>query len=81
MDTTASQFCRTNRDSPLPSEPTTTTSGPAGTKMTTTLASVSLNGAVAGDEVWTEVYRDAADGADTINSNDLELHAVEVRAP
>jgi hypothetical protein len=49
--------------------------------MTTTLASVSLNGAVAGDEVWTEVYRDAADGADTINSNDLELHAVEVRAP
>ena len=28
MDTTASQFSRTSRDSPLPSDPTTTTMGP-----------------------------------------------------
>ena len=28
IDTTASQFCRTRRDRPLPSEPTTMTTGP-----------------------------------------------------
>lgn len=60
-------------------EGNTTTSSTAGTVMVTTLSSVSLDGAVAGDWVWTRVYRDSSDAADTINSNDLELHAVEVR--
>lgn len=61
-------------------EGTTTTSGTAGTKMVTTLPAVGLDGAVAGDEVATEVYRDSSDGADTINLNRLELHSVEVLA-
>lgn len=61
-------------------EATTTTSGTAGTVMTTTLSAVGLDGAVAGDQVWLEVYRDVGDAADTINSNDLELHSVEARA-
>lgn len=60
-------------------EGTTTTSATAGTVMTTTLSAVGLDSAVAGDGIWLEVYRDVGDAADTINSNDLELHSVEVR--
>ncbi len=55
---------------------TVTTSSTAGTVMTTTLTGVSTSSAVAGDWVYTDIARID----DTINSNDLELHAVEVRA-
>ncbi len=61
-------------------EATTSTSATAGTVMTTTLSGVSLDGAVAGDQVWTEVYRDVGDSADSINANDLEFLSAEVRA-
>lgn len=60
-------------------EGTTTTSGTAGTIMTTTLSAVGLDSAAAGDGVVLEVYRDVGDSADTINGNDLQLHSVEVR--
>lgn len=62
-------------------EGTTTTSGTAGTIMTTTLSSVGFDSAAAGDGIVLEIYRDVGDAADTINSNDLQLHTVEVRVP
>jgi len=55
---------------------TVTTSGTAGTVMTSTLTGVTVSSPAAGDWIYTDVARID----DTINSNDLELHAVEVRA-
>lgn len=60
-------------------EGTTTTSGTAGTINTTTITAVGLDSAAAGDGIVLEVYRDVGDSADTINSNDIQLHTVEVR--
>lgn len=61
-------------------EATTACSGTAGTTVSTSIGSISLDSASAGDVVIMEVYRDVGDAADTINSNDLQLMSVEVRA-
>lgn len=61
-------------------ESTTACSGTAGTTVVTSIGSVSLDSASAGDVVVMKVYRDVGDAADTINSNDLQLMSVEVRA-
>ncbi len=61
-------------------EATTTCSATAGTTVVTTLSAVNLDGLVGGEVGILEVYRDNGDAADTINSNDIQLMSVEVRA-
>lgn len=61
-------------------EATTTCSATAGTTVATTLSAVNLDGLVGGEVGILEVYRDTGDAADTINSNDIQLLSVEVRA-
>lgn len=62
-------------------EATTTTSGTAGLVNVTTLSSVGIDSAAAGDLVQLELYRDVGDAADTINSNDLQVLSVQVELP
>lgn len=62
------------------SESTTACSGTAGTTVVTSIGSVNLDGTAGGEVAILEVYRDTGDGADTINSNTLQLMSVEVRA-
>lgn len=61
-------------------EATTTCSATAGTTVSTTLSAVNLDGLAGGEVGILEVYRDTGDAADTINSNDIQLLSVEVRA-
>lgn len=61
-------------------EATTTCSATAGTTVSTTLSAVNLDGLAGGEVGILEVYRDTGDAADTINSNDIQLMSVEVRA-
>lgn len=63
-----------------PVEVTTACSGTAGTTVSSTLSATGLDSMVGGDVGILEVYRDTTDGADTINSNDLQLLSAEVRA-
>jgi hypothetical protein len=58
---------------------TTAASGTAGTVVVSTTGNVGLDSAVAGDAVEIDVYRDTVDAGDTVDSNDAELLAVEIR--
>lgn len=58
---------------------TTAASGTAGTVVVSTTGNVGLDSAVAGDAVEIDVYRDTGDAGDTVDSNDAELLAVEIR--
>ncbi len=58
---------------------TTAVSGTAGTVVVSTTGNVGLDSAVAGDAVEIDVYRDTGDAGDTVDSNDAELLAIEIR--
>lgn len=58
---------------------TTAVSGTSGTVVVSTTGNVGLDSAVAGDAVEIDIYRDTGNAGDTVDSNDADLLAVEIR--
>jgi hypothetical protein len=62
-------------------EATTAASATPGTVVTTSLSSVGVDSATAGEFVMVEIYRDVTDSADTVNADDALLLGVRFVIP